>query len=137
MRAGDEKIDDLNLYVFDVRPKVIPDFKKGVRYFAGRIWVDRDDLMIVKTKGKAVPEGEERFPIIETWRENIDGKFWFPSYSSSDDTLVFKNGAVVPMRVRIKYTNYRVGRTDIRILDEDEDVTPAKPAATPTPGKKP
>jgi hypothetical protein len=133
---GKEKIDELNLFVFDVAPKVVPKAEKdGLRLFQGRIWVDDTDLLIVKSKGKAIPEWkEERFPIIETWRENIDGKYWFPSFSSSDDELVFKNGQVVKMKIRVKYSNYGVGRTDIKIIDEEEDV-PATPAATPAPKK--
>ncbi len=73
----------MNLYVFEVGPKVMPDPKKGIaKFFQGRIWVDDEDLMIVKSKGKAVPEGKERFATMETIRENVDGKYWFPSYSS-------------------------------------------------------
>ncbi|MEQ1644528.1 MAG: hypothetical protein ABL959_13860, partial [Pyrinomonadaceae bacterium] len=54
---GKEKIDELDLYVFEVTPKVIPDPKKTkLRLFTGRVWVDVDDLLIVKSKGKAVPE---------------------------------------------------------------------------------
>jgi hypothetical protein len=66
--VGTEKIDDLDLYVFDVTPKVMPDPKKTkVRMFTGRIWVDKDQLMIVKSKGKAVPETKQnKFPIVET-----------------------------------------------------------------------
>jgi hypothetical protein len=132
---GKEKIDELNLFVFDVAPKVIPKAEKdGLRLFAGRIWVDDQDFLIVKSRGKAVPEWkDERFPVIETWRENIDGKYWFPSFSSSDDELVFRNGQAVKIKVRVKYANYSVGRTDIKIIGEEEDVI-VEPAATP---KKP
>ncbi|MBK8812363.1 MAG: hypothetical protein IPN69_16765 [Acidobacteria bacterium] len=134
--VGKEKIDELDLYVFDVTPKVIPDWKKSnLRLFTGRIWVDDRDLMIVKSKGKAVPEGKQRFPIIETWRESVDGKYWFPSFSMADDELVFDNGQVVKMRVRVKYANYRVGRSEVRILDDtEEEVKDPKP--TPTPAVK-
>ncbi|MEP7147941.1 MAG: hypothetical protein ABI857_03570 [Acidobacteriota bacterium] len=130
---GKEKIDELTLHVFDVVPKVIPKAEKdGLRLFSGRIWVDDEDLLIVKSKGKAVPEWkDERFPTIETWRENVDGKYWFPTFSSSDDELVFRNGQVVKMKVRVRYTSYGLGRTDVRIIDEDEDVP------TPAPAKKP
>ncbi len=131
---GKEKIDELDLFVFDVAPKVIPKAEKdGLRLFSGRIWVDDQDLLIVKSKGKAVPEWkDERFPIIETWRENIDGKYWFPSFSSSDDELVFRNGQVVKIKVRVKYTNYGVGRTDVKIIGEEDVV---EPAPSPTPKK--
>jgi hypothetical protein len=131
---GKEKIDELNLYVFDVTPKVIPkpQDQGGLRLFQGRIWVDDEDLLIVKSKGKAVPEGKkERFAVIETWRENIDGKYWFPSFSSSDDELVFHNGLAVKVKIRVKYTNYALGRTDVKVIAE-EDVVPE-----PTPPKKP
>jgi len=132
---GKEKIDELDLFVFDVAPKVIPKAEKdGLRLFSGRIWVDDQDFLIVKSKGKAVPEWkDERFPTIETWRENVDGKYWFPSYSASDDELVFRSGQVVKMKVRVRYSNYGVGRTDIKIIGEEEDV----PTPAPVPVKKP
>jgi hypothetical protein len=134
---GKEKIDELSLYVFEVSPKVIPNWKKtDEKLFSGRIWVDDQDLMIVKSKGKAVPEGKERFATMETWRENIDGKYWFPSFTSSDDELVFDTGQVVKMRIRVKYSNYRVGKTDVTIVAE-EDVPAAKPSPTPAPSPTP
>lgn len=124
---GKEKIDELNLHVFEVQPKVMPEVKRDMqRLFSGRVWVDDQDLMIVKSKGKAVPEGKERFPVVETWRENIDGKYWFPSYSSSDDELVFDNGYAVQIKFRITYKDYRLGRTDVKIVGE-EDVPEEKP----------
>ena len=139
---GKEKIDELNLYVFDVEPKVIPKVEKnGLRLFSGRIWVDDRDLLIVKSRGKAVPEGkDERFATIETYRENIDGKYWFPSFSTSDDELVFRNGHAVKVKIRVKYSNYGVGRTDVKAIGEEEDVIvvpEAKPSPTPAPPKKP
>lgn len=135
--VGKEKIDELDLYVFDVAPKIMPKAKKDTpRLFMGRVWVDDEDFMIVKSKGKGVPEWEnERFPVIETWRENIDGKYWFPSFSSSDDELVFDSGHVVKMRVRVKYSDYRLARTDVKIIAEEDVVDESnKPAPQP---KKP
>ncbi len=131
--VGVQKIDELSLYVFDVTPKVIPDPDKSKqRLFTGRLWIDVDDLMIVKSKGKAVPETKKnKFPVVETTREQIDGKYWFPSDARSDDELVFDNGSVIKLRMRIKYTNYAIGRTEVRILDDDEPV----PTPTPTPDK--
>jgi len=130
--VGTEKIDELNLYVFDVSPKVMPDASKTKqRYFTGRIWVDVDDLMIVKSRGKGIPETKKnKFPIVETTREQIDGKYWFPSDARADDELVFDNGSVLRLRMRVKYTDYSIGRTDVRILDDEPTPTP-----TPTPKK--
>lgn len=132
--AGMEHIDELDLYVFDVTPKVIPDPKKSkLRLFTGRIWVDKDDLMIVKSKGKAVPETKDnKFPIVETYRENIDGKYWFPTYAYANDTLFFDKADALHIRMKVKYTDYRLGRSDVKILDDDE---PVKPSPTPTPKK--
>lgn len=128
---GKQKIDELDLFVFDVAPKVIPKAtKNGLKLFTGRIWVDDRDLLIVKSKGKAVPEEkDERFPVVETWRENVDGKYWFPSFSTSDDELVFDNGHAVKVKFRVKYENYRVGRTDVKIVEEADLVPePVRPA---------
>ncbi len=135
--VGKEKIDELDLYVFDVSPKVVPDWKKTTqKFFSGRIWVDDRDLMIVKSKGKAVPEGKERFAVMETWRDSVDGKYWFPVFSTSDDQLVFSDGQVVRMRIRVKYSNYRVGRSDVKIGDGEEEVKEeTKPTPTPAPKK--
>ena len=131
---GMEKIDELETFVFDVTPKVIPDPKKTkLRLFTGRIWVEAEDEMIVKSRGKAVPETKDnKFPIVETYRENIDGKYWFPTYVSTDDELVFDNGMVQKVRMRVKYTNFKQGRSDVRILDDPGDV---KPVPSPTPKK--
>lgn len=109
---GKEKIDELDLFVFDVAPKVIPKAEKdGLRLFTGRIWVDDQDFLIVKSKGKAVPEWkDERFPTIETWRENVDGKYWFPNYLRSDDTLHTKEGDM-PVRLVIKWSDFKPAGT--------------------------
>jgi len=134
--VGKEHIDELDLYVFDVTPKAIPDPKRSKeRLFTGRVWVDDKELEIVKSKGKAVPETKtNKFPIVETWRENIDGKYWFPTYVASDDSLVFDNGNVVKLRVRVKYNNYKLGHSDVKIIGEDEPVKEPSPSPTP---KKP
>lgn len=106
--VGQQQLDDLNTYVFDVGPKTI---EKNQRYFQGRIWVDEKDLAIVKTDGKAVPDikkhGQENvFPRFETFRENIEGHYWFPTYTHSEDTLHFSNQDV-KIRMTVRYENYK------------------------------
>ena len=117
--VGKEKIDELDLYVFDVGPKVAPDPKKiKERFFQGRIWVEVQDLQIVKARGKAVPEDKNnKYPTFETYREQIDGKYWFPTYTYSDDELTFGNGNVVRMRMLVKYTDFVVGRGRVTITE--------------------
>jgi hypothetical protein len=126
--SGKEKIDEIDTYVFDVQPRVIPKYKQGGdRVFQGRIWVDDRDLQIVKTFGKGLPEGEERFPRFETYRENIDGKYWFPTYTYANDTLEFPKGPVIKMRMEIRYTNYKQFSSDVKIEVEGEDEPTKQP----------
>ena len=122
------QLDELAAYVFDVAPKTI---EKNQRYFQGRIWVEDKDLEIVKTDGKAVPDirkknGEENvFPRFETFRENVEGHFWFPTYTRSNDILRFSGGDI-PIRMVVKYENYKRFGVTVKIG------TPAKAAE---PGK--
>jgi hypothetical protein len=138
--VGKEKIDELSLYVFDVAPKVKPDPKKiKDRLFQGRIWVDDRDLQIVKSRGKGVPETKtNKFPNVETYREQIDGRYWFPTYSYADEEIVFDNGYVLHIRIRVRYSDFKPGRADVKIIEVDgpgvEDATPTpSPSPTPTP----
>src|SRR5437016_3968596 len=131
--VGKEKIDELDLYVFDVSPKITPDPKKTKeRFFIGRIWVDDQDLQIVKSKGKAVPETKtNKFPVVETYREQIDGKYWFPTYVYADDDLVYDSGQDMRIRMRVKYSNYVVGHGKVTITEIDaprsETIKPETP----------
>jgi hypothetical protein len=115
--VGREKIDELNTYVFDVAPKVMPK-KVSERLFQGRIWVDDRDLQIVKVKGKGVPEGKQRFPTFETYREQIDGKYWFPTYTYADDELVFPDKQVVHIRMKVRYGDYKRFQGRVRVIEE-------------------
>ncbi|MGI9105632.1 MAG: hypothetical protein ACR2G4_05225 [Pyrinomonadaceae bacterium] len=134
--VGKEKIDELNLYIFDVEPKTLPDPKKTQeRFFKGRIWVDDQDLQIVKVRGKGVPEGKQRFPTFETYREHVDGKFWFPTYTYADDELVFESGQVVHMRVRITFSEFARARGSVKIIEEGDTIDEPTPAPKPTPKK--
>src|SRR5437588_11435958 len=131
--VGKERIDELDLYVFDVAPKVIPDAKKTKdRFFIGRIWVDDRDLQIVKSKGKAIPETKNnKFPVVETYREQIDGKYWFPTYAYADDDLVYDNGTDMRIRMRVKFSDYVIGHGKVTITEIDaprpETIKPETP----------
>jgi len=139
---GKEKIDELDLFVFDVAPKVVPDPKKmKERLFLGRIWVDDRDLQIVKVHGKGVPDDKNnKYPTFETYREQIDGKYWFPTYTYADDQLVFGSGQIVHLRMRITFADYERYRARVKILDDnviDQSEQKPAPTPTPTPQKKP
>lgn len=149
--VGKEKIDELELYVFDVTPKLLSDQKRLAamkrsksteRYFQGRIWVDDQDYQIVKARGKGVPEFDQRFPTFETYREQVDGKYWFPTYSYADDELTFKDGNSVHVRMRIKYKDFQrlKGRLTIvedsdsgEVKEDDKKPIPVPPIPKPKP----
>lgn len=114
--VGRQKVDDLSTYVFDVEPKII---EKKERYFQGRIWVDEHDLQIVKTYGKAVPDivtkhNENLFAHFTTYRENLFGDLWIPTYTHFDDVLRFSTGPV-HLRATVKYTNYKRFGSTVKI----------------------
>lgn len=114
---GQQHVDEIDTYVFDTAPKTM---EKGQRYFQGRIWVDNHDFQIVKSCGKDVPDtiatGKKRkkgsnfqenlSPKFVTYREQIDGQYWFPTYIKADDVLHFLGGDI-HMREVIKLTNYK------------------------------
>ncbi len=146
--VGKQKVDEVYCYVFDVSPKEI---KKDKRYLLGRIWVDATDLQIVVTNGRMVPDDtrkghEDLHPPFMTWRQQIDGHYWFPVYTRAEGVLHFSGGSGymaqdVHIRDIIKYTDYKRFGSSIKILYNGQDITnngqqkpgqsgqaPAKPA---------
>ncbi len=109
--VGRQKVDEVDCYVFDVAPKVM---EKGKRYLKGRIWVDQKDLQIVITSAKNVPDDmrkghEDLSPPFTTYREQVDGKYWFPVYTKADAELHFSGGSGymsqdVRIRQIVRYT---------------------------------
>jgi hypothetical protein len=126
---GRDQVDEVDCYIFQAKPKVVD---RAKAYFDGVVWVDAQYLEVVKTYGKWVTEqGDTRgiaqlpFSLFETYRENVDGKYWFPNYLRSDDTLHSKDGDI-PVRLVVKWSDFRPA-----------GVAPKAPAATPVPGTAP
>jgi hypothetical protein len=136
--VGQQHVDEIETYVFDMAPKKI---EKGQRYFQGRIWVDNHDYQIVKTCGRNVPDvhatskrknqQENLTPKFVTYREQIDGQYWFPTYTRADDDLHFQTGDV-HIREVIKYSNYKRFGAKTRIIYKGE----VQPTPSPTPQPK-
>lgn len=122
---GRQQLDEISCYEFTVKPKKL---EKGKRYFEGEIWVDDRDLQIVKTYGKGVGivKKNNEFAKFETYREQIDGKYWFPTYTYANDTLQFEQG---PIRIKMlmKYQDYKQFKSDVQIKFGDEVPQPAQP----------
>lgn len=132
---GREKLDEIDTFAFAVKPKeMVP----GERYFAGIAWVDEQDLQIVKTYGRATGKlkkgNDQRFPKFETFREQIDGKYWFPVLTRADDVLYFED-STVRLKMRVRYEDYKQFKGETKITFGDE--VPATPATPPAPPKKP
>lgn len=129
--VGRQKVDEVDCYVFDVRPKQI---EKGKRYLDGRIWVDTTDLQIVVTDGRMVPDdtrkgSEDLHPPFMTWRAQVDGHYWFPVYTKGEGVLHFAGGSGymaqdVHMRDVIKYTDYKRFGSTSKIIYEGQDISP-------------
>ena len=124
--VGQQQEDELHCYVFDIAPKK---FESKRLYFQGRIWVDDQDFQIVKTSGKTVPEthkknNENLFPKFTTWREQVDGQYWFPAYTMADDTLHFRKGAYQDVHIRevVKYADYKRFGSKVRVTYEGKEL---------------
>ena len=134
--VGQQQEDELHCFVFDIAPKKIEGKK---RYFQGRVWVDDHDFQIVKTYGKTVPDlcnnrpcsevkkrgdQENLFPKFTTWRQQIDGQYWFPVYTKADDELHFKMQDV-HIREIVKYEDYKRFGSNVKILYEGKEIPKA------------
>ncbi|HUI56633.1 MAG TPA: hypothetical protein VLY04_16770 [Bryobacteraceae bacterium] len=125
---GRDKLDEISCFEFSVKPKKMV---KGKRYFEGEVWVDDRDLQIVKTYGKGVglvDVKRNQFPKFETYREQIDGKYWFPTYTHADDTLHFQDFSQ-RIKMTVKYQDYKryEGRSTIRyggVVDDTKSTAP-------------
>jgi hypothetical protein len=148
--VGQQPEDELHCYVFDIAPKKIEGKK---RYFQGRVWVDDHDFQIVKTYGKTVPDlcnnrpcnevkrhgdQENLFPKFTTWRQQIDGQYWFPVYTKADDELHFKMEDVHIKEI-VKYEDYKRFGSNVKILYQGKEIPKGeqKPDQTAPDQKKP
>jgi hypothetical protein len=124
---GKQNADEIPCFLFSVKPKKM---EKGQRYFEGQIWVDDQDFQIVKTYGKGVgllkKNEDNQFPKFETYRQQVDGKYWFPVYTHADDVLHFRD---MSQRIRmvVKYQNYKHFGSDTSITFGEEVPDPKAP----------
>jgi hypothetical protein len=127
---GRQKVDELDTYVFEAGPKTLV---KNHHYFQGKVWVDQQDFQIVLINGKTVPQDtrpghEDLQPPFTTYYEQVDGKYWFPTYTKAEGELHFaaQNGALsedVHIRSVVRYTDYKRFRATSRIIFNGEDIT--------------
>jgi hypothetical protein len=134
---GTETVDEVDCYIFQVHPKTLD---RQHPYFDGVMWVDQKYLEIVKTYGKWVTDLGEIHPsslpfsMFETYRENVDGKYWFPNYSRAEDVVKLKDRSV-PVRVTIKWSDFKPFPGSGTPAASDSIAPP--PASNPPPPTKP
>ena len=131
-----ETVDEVECYIFQVSPRTLD---RQHPLFDGVIWVDQKYLEVVKTYGRWITDLGEMHPpslpftIFETYRENVDGKYWFPNYSRAEGVYKMKNRDV-PIRVTIKWTNFKpFPPMPVETASPETPPPPAAPAAQPTP----
>jgi len=106
---GTEKVDEIDCYIFQIHPKTL---ERQHALFDGVIWVDQKYLETVKTYGQWITDlgpmhpASLPFSLFETYRENVEGKYWFPDYSRSDGIYKLKDREI-PIRVTIKWTDFK------------------------------
>jgi hypothetical protein len=126
---GRQRVDELDTYVFEAGPKRI---EKNHHYFQGKVWVDQQDFQIVLINGKTVPQDtrpgrEDLQPPFTTYYEQVDGKYWFPTYTKAEGYLHFaaQNGALsqdVHLRNTVRYTDYKQFRASSRIIYDGQEI---------------
>ena len=123
---GREKLDEISCYAFAVKPKKL---ESGQRYFEGIVWVDDQDLQIVKSYGRGIGQrkADNQYPKFETYREQVDGKYWFPTYTIANATLHFKDNDQ-RMKMTVKYEDYKQFKSDTSIKYGDVDESGRKAA---------
>lgn len=127
---GRQHVDELETYVFAVAPKT---FEKNQHYFQGKVWVDQQDFQIVLINGITVPQDKRRGhedlqPPFTTYYEQVDGKYWFPTYTKAEGELHFAGGEGylaqdVHMRNIVRYTDYKQYHTSSRVIYNGQDIT--------------
>jgi len=143
---GRQRVDEVDTYVFQAGPKVM---EKGQRYFQGKVWVDQQDYQIVLIDGRSVPDeikhgNEDLSPPFTTYYEQVDGDYWFPTYTKGEGMLNFSGGSgymsqSVHIRQIVTYTDYRRFRSKSRVLFNGQEVKDqnapdgSQPVQTPKP----
>ncbi|HMD31198.1 MAG TPA: hypothetical protein VKG84_04755 [Candidatus Acidoferrales bacterium] len=133
---GTQPLDELHTYIFLVKPKrLLPNYK----LFSGLVYIDDRDLAVVKIYGQWTSQKDEDdadsgapaspFTMYEIYYENVDGKYWFPTYYRSDAYLKTKSGED-QLRLIVKMTDFKVV-APVAVPAADAPSTPPPPPTKP------
>jgi hypothetical protein len=106
--SGREFLGDVRCYVFDVSPAPKA---RGAR-FVGRIWVEDQDITVVRINGVYSPAihfslktlEDEYYPHFDSWRTNVKSGLWLPSYIYSHNSPSRASAIVAPEMRLALYT---------------------------------
>lgn len=124
--AGQETLAGKSVYRLLVEPAVKPNpYRMKERFFRGSVWVDAFTHQILRVKGKVEPEGKQRFPTFETWREPVTSSLSFPVRTEADDVLHFPERDV-NYRIRVRYYDYKLFSSTLTVKEIDgQELPPA------------
>jgi hypothetical protein len=145
---GEELLAGKRVYVLNVEPAVQPNpYRMSERYFRGTVWIDAATYQMVRARGTVEPQGKQRFPQFETWREIITATsnesnteprkpantaFAFPSRTEADDVLHFSKRDV-NYRIRVRYYDYKLFASTVSVRELDQPPTQDQPATVDQP----
>lgn len=139
---GSQPLDELHTYIFQVKPKsLLP----HLRLFSGLIYVDDQDLAIVKVYGTWAALGEDNddsspdsspFSLYEMYYENVDGRYWFPTYVRSEAYVHTKNGDE-KLRLTVRMTDFKVAKPAPAPAGAAPSSAPGSPPSSPPNPPKP
>jgi hypothetical protein len=117
--AGQETLSGKLVYRLLAGPAVQPNpYRMSDRFFRGSIWIDAETFQIVKIRGIAEPQGKQRFPTFETWREPVNSALSFPTRTEADDVLHFPKRDV-KYRIRVRYYDYKLFTSTVTVKEID------------------
>jgi hypothetical protein len=108
---------------------IISSGASAVTGMSGRVWIDRENFRVLRIESQATdipidfPVTVARRIIDYDWVDIADGRYLLPSLS--DIRLTIRQGSqTYETRNLIRFRDYQKFGTEIRILDEDEEISP-------------
>jgi hypothetical protein len=119
--VGPELLEGRETWAIDVEPITQPNpHRMRERFFIGRVWISELNFQIVKVSGVVEPQGKQRFPHFETWREPGDSSVaYFPARTTADQVLHFTNSSV-HYRIKVRYYEYKQFASKVTVTDLEE-----------------
>lgn len=117
--AAEEIFDGKRVLALTIEPAMTPDpHRMRERFFVGHVWIDAENFQVVKVRGIMQPQGKQRFPVFETWRQMVAANLNLPVRTEADDVLRFPRGDV-NYRIRVRYYDYKLFAGKLKITEID------------------